>query len=196
MPTRKFDTVNDLESCMKDKEELIFDGTEIAIERSKDYATQKENYSGKKGTHTNVVLTLSDRTRWLYYVSLIYAGCEVDFGIFKAEFPPDQAWFKQKRVIVDLGFIGIEAVYEAKEIQIGFKRKRGKKGEKSVPLSEEQKAHNKAVSRQRIYIEHAIGRLKVFRILKNRMRAKSLDWKNKIIGICAGLANYKLSVKC
>ncbi|HFC00038.1 MAG TPA: DDE endonuclease, partial [Phaeodactylibacter sp.] len=39
-------------------------------------------------------------------------------------------------------------------------------------LTEEQKEWNKKVSRERIFVEHAIGRLKKFRILKNRCRLK------------------------
>jgi len=51
------------------------------------------------------------------------------------------------------------------------------------------------VSKERIYVEHAIGRMKKFRILKNKCRLKSSDMKNRIIGICAGLSNYDLSIK-
>jgi DDE superfamily endonuclease len=62
-------------------------------------------------------------------------------------------------------------------------------------LTEEQKKRNKAVSRERIFVEHAIGGMKKFRILKNKFRLKSDVLKNKILGICAGLWNYQLLLK-
>ena len=45
-----------------------------------------------------------------------------------------------------------------------------KKRSKHHPLTEEEKASNRALSRQRIMIEHIFGRLKVFKILSERYR--------------------------
>lgn len=45
-----------------------------------------------------------------------------------------------------------------------------KKTSKHHPLTVEDKARNRAISRQRIGCEHIIGRLKVFKILSERYR--------------------------
>ena len=176
--------------------EIIIDGTEMAAERPKDPDDQRGKYSGKKSAHTDLALVISDRGLWIYYVSMPYFGKNVDFGVLKKESPPGGGgWFRKKRVLVDLGFIGIAKLYEILELVIGAKRKRKSKKSPRPELTEEQKGHNRAVSRERIYVEHAIGRIKIFRILKNRCRLKSEMWKNRILGICAGLWNYKLSLK-
>jgi len=195
MPKRGFQDVEEFEEHLKGVKEIIFDGTEMPTERPKNNDDQKVKYSGKKSTHTDVAMVLSDKARWIHYVSMLYFGSNNDFGIFKLEFPPGKGWFKNKRVLVDLGFVGIEKLYQISELLIGKKKKRKSKDNPDPKLTDEQKEKNKAVSKERIYVEHAIGGMKIFRILKNRCRMKSQVWKNRIVGICAGLWNYKLLLK-
>ncbi len=194
MPKRKFEGPTEFEKHLKGVDEIIFDGFENMTERPQGYEDQKVKYSGKKGTHTDIALLMSDKRTWIYYVSDFYDGSNVDFGLFKKEFPPGKGWFKKKKIIVDLGFQGIEKLYEAREIIIGEKKPRKSEGNPKPELAPEQKERNREVSRERIYVEHAIGRLKRFRILKNRCRLKCQNFKNQIIGICAGLWNYELNL--
>ncbi len=192
MPRRHFEDARDFKEHVSDAEELIFDGFENLTERPKGYENQKVKFSGKKSTHTDISLLASNKAKWIYFVSQLYDGSNVDMGILKKEFPPDQDWFSQLRVLFDLGFIGVAKLYEFKELIIGEKRKRKSKKNPHPELTSEQKEKNKKISKERIFVEHAIGRLKKFRILKNRCRLKSPKLKNQIIGICAGLANYSL----
>jgi len=195
MPKRNFENVRSFNSHLKKAKELIFDGTENAIERPQVYDNQKVKYSGKKGTHTDIVLLLSDKQSWIYYVSKIYDGSNVDMGILKKEFLPGKKWFSKHKVIFDLGFVGVEKHYEIGELVIGKKKPYKTKNNPDAKLSDEQKEKNKIVSQDRIYVEHAIGRMKKYRILKNRCRLKCIVMKNRIIGLCAGLSNYALSIK-
>jgi len=139
-------------------------------------------------------MVLSNKSRYIYYVSNLYVGKENDFGIFKSEFKPGLGWFKKYKVIVDLGFIGIDKYYEIKELMIGHKRKRKSKNNPNPKLTSEQKSWNTLVSKERIYVEHAIGGMKRFRMLVNRSRGKCIELKNDILGICAGLWNHKLNL--
>jgi len=41
-------------------------------------------------------------------------------------------------------------------------------------------------------VEHAIGGMKRFRVLINRSRIRKPKYKDDIIGVCAGLWNFKL----
>lgn len=193
MPKRNFENVTEFETHLCEAKELLFDGTENPTERPQNNDNQKTKYSGKKKMHTDIALILSDKSTWIYYVSKFYVGSNVDFGIFKKEFPPGKGWFKKFKVVVDLGFVGIDKLYETKELVIGIKKPKKSKQNPKPELSEQQKEHNKAVSRERIFVEHAIGKMKRFRMLKNRSRLKSYRLKDKIIGLCAGLWNYHLS---
>lgn len=195
MPKRKFENAQGFRACVAGAAEIIIDGFENLTERPKGYENQKVKYSGKKSTHTDLGLLMSDKKTKIYYVSELYNGSNVDMGVLKKEFPPGGGWFVNSKVLVDLGFVGIEKLYKFKELIIGEKKPRKSKGNPSPVLTEQQKERNKKVSMERIFVEHAIGRLKKFRILKNRCRLKCQKLKNQIIGICAGLSNYQLALK-
>ena len=48
------------------------------------------------------------------------------------------------------------------------------------------------MSKQRVVVEHAIGRLKVFRILKDTFRGHIL-WADYFMWVIGGIANLKLN---
>jgi hypothetical protein len=195
MPAREFKTVEDFEKATENIEELIIDGFENPKERASNYQTQKEDYSGKKKAHTDIGLCMSDRNRYIYYVSNYYPGKNVDYGILKKEFPPEKDWFKTKRILLDLGFVGFEKDYNFMEVFIGHKKPRKSKKNPEPELTEIEKQWNKVVAQKRIFVEHAIGGMKIFRILKNKSRLKIKELKNIILGVAAGLWNYKLKFR-
>jgi len=134
---------------------------------------------------------ISDSKRYIWYVSPIYKGKWHDYKILKKEFPPGQGWFEGLEVDLDLGFQGFIKDYKCHKARIPHKRKRVKKGQCNE-LSEEQKVYNKQVSGERILVEHSIGGMKRYRILCHRNRLKIVRQINQIVGICAGLWNFKL----
>ncbi|KAM3090802.1 transposase family protein [Phormidesmis sp. 146-12] len=58
-------------------------------------------------------------------------------------------------------------------------------------LTEAQRAENQVISGQRIFIEHLIRRLKVFRILTHRFRLHSQRYEAVMLTIC-GLVRLRL----
>lgn len=106
--------------------------------------------------------------------------------MFSEEFPPAQDWLKNFRVRVDLGFLGIERDYVCKELLLPNKKK------KQQELSHEQKNKNKLLASERINVEHAIGGMKRYRILSDRLRVHDVELYNVILGVCAGLWNFYL----
>lgn len=195
MPIRHFKTVEEFEKATENVTELIIDGFENPKERASNYQAQKEDFSGKSRTHVDIGLCMADRRRYIYYLSNYYPGKNVDYGILKQEFPPEKPWFILKRILLDLGFIGFEKDYEYMEVFIGHKKPRKSKEEPEPKLTELEKQWNKVVARKRIFVEHAIGGMKIFRILKNKSRLKSKELKNRILGVAAGLWNYKLKFR-
>ncbi|MEM9919102.1 MAG: transposase family protein [Bacteroidota bacterium] len=190
-----YENVEDFETDLSGEKEIIFDGVENRTNRPKNADNQKDMYSGKKSAHTNAAMVLSNKDRWIYYVSYLYIGSCHDFGIFTSEFEPGLGWFKKFKVILDLGFIGFKKLYDSKEVLIGFKKQRKSKNNPNPPdLTKAQKQWNRFVSKQRIYVEHAIGGMKRYRVLVNTNRLKCYKLKNTILGICAGLWNFKLSI--
>ena len=132
-------------------------------------------------------MILSNPQRKILYLSDCWVGKTHDYGAFKEEFPPEQEWFKNHCVRVDLGFLGIEKDYVCKELIIPNKKK------KKQELSPEQKQENKSRASERIFVEHAIGGLKRYRILSDRLRVHDVELYNVILGVCAGLWNFYLT---
>lgn len=115
--------------------------------------------------------------------------------MFKDEFNPVEGnWFLNKKIWIDLGYLGFDKNYDAENIQIPVKRPRRKhKSDPKVEFTEEQKIHNKNVSSKRIYVEHAIGGMKRYRFLSNRLRCRDFRFYSSIAGICAGIWNFQLN---
>lgn len=132
-------------------------------------------------------MILSNPQRKVLYVSQCWVGKTHDYRMFKEEFPPAQAWFKHFRVRVDLGFLGFGQDYVCKELLLPHKKKQ------KQALSAEQKQKNKLLASERIYVEHAIGGMKRYRILSERLRIHDVELYNVILGVCAGLWNFYLT---
>ena len=132
-------------------------------------------------------MILSNAQRKVVYLSYCWVGKTHDYRMFKEEFPPEQDWFKPFRVRVDLGFLGFEKDYVCKELLLPNKKK------KQQELSPEQKQENKLLASERIYVEHAIGGMKRYRILSDRLRVHDVELYNVIFGVCAGLWNFYLT---
>jgi len=116
-----------------------------------------------------------------------------DYTMLKQEFPPEVDWFSDLNVRVDLGYLGIQSDYRGDQINIPTKKPRKSQKNPNAQLSEEQKAVNTALSRVRIFIEHAIGGMKRYNILVHTFRNRIEHFEDDVIGICAGLWNLVLS---
>ncbi len=78
------------------------------------------------------------------------------------------------------------------EINIPHKKPRKSKANPNPTLTEEQKEENRAVSRVRVVVEHAIGGMKRFAILTQTFRNHKDNFVDTVAVIGAGLWNWKL----
>jgi hypothetical protein len=104
--------------------------------------------------------------------------------MFREEFPPEQDWFKDFRVGVDRGFLGIEKDYVCKELLLPNKKK------KKQELSPEQKQENKLLASERIVVEYATGGMKHYRILSDRLRVQDVKLYNVIFRSLRGTLGF------
>jgi len=103
-------------------------------------------------------------------------GSKHDFHLFK-----NSRWTLSPEtcLLADSGYQGILALHPNSQTPA--------KKSKLHPLSQEQKASNRALSRKRILIENIIRRLKIFRILSERYRNRRKRFGlrfNLIAAIC------------
>ena len=152
----------------------ITDGTHTPTERYSDPDWNKATYSGKKKTHTlNTNITISpDGT--VINISKTVPGSTndltllrespPDFGaLSKAAADPETPEEKRPVNIYDRGYQGIQKDNPGAETWLGIKRNAGSDPD-TGGLTQRDLDHNAEVTRARIAVEHAIGRIKQYRI--------------------------------
>jgi transposase len=103
-------------------------------------------------------------------------GSQHDFQLLKNS---RCAISEQTCILADSGYQGLAALHSNSQTPA--------KKSKLHPLSHEQKASNRALSRKRIFVENIIRRLKIFRILSERYRNRRKRFGlrfNLIAAIC------------
>src|SRR3954469_16475149 len=136
-------------------------------------------------------MALSDKL--IIFLGRTFSGHHHDYLMVKQELPPELEWFADMNGRVDLGYRGIQSDYRGEQIAIPLRQPRKSQKQPNPQLSEEQKAANTALSRVRIFIEHAIGGMKRYNILVHPFRNRIEHFEDDVIGVCAGLWNLVLS---
>ena len=89
----------------------------------------------------------------------------------------------------DLGFLGVEKDFPEQKSSLPIKK------EKDHELTEVQKEYNRNHSAKRIVIEHAICRIKKYRIMNDVFRNRLRKY-NRVSDIVSGLVNYRIMNTC
>ena len=152
------------------KYELIVDTSEQNRERPGDSEEQEKYYSGKNKSHTfkNQFVTLPSGQDIVDVVAG-NPGPTSDINIFREQqknFAPEQK-FKG-----DLSYIG--------EASIATPHKKPRKQQ----LTPEQKQENKEFSSARVFVEHIIRIVKIFRVAQERFRLNPDKYEQIILTIC------------
>ena len=129
----------------------------------------------------------------IIFLGRTFSGHNHDYLMLQQEFPPELDWFTDLHVRVDLGYLGMKSDYRGEHIAIPTRKPRKSHKNPNPQLSDEQKAANTALSRMRIFIEHAIGGMKRYNILVHGFRNRKTHFEDDAIGVCAGLWNFVLS---
>ena len=131
--------------------------------------------------------------KFIVFLGRTFSGHNHDYIMLKQEFPPELDWYIDINVRVDLGYLGIKSNYSGDHIALPTKKPRKSQKNPNPPLSDEQRAAHTALSRVRIFIEHAIGGMKRSNILVHGFRNRKTRFEDAAIGVCAGLWNFVLS---
>lgn len=162
---------------------VIVDGTEQPLERPKNQDKQRRYYSGKKKRHTIKKQVTVNRDGLILSVSPAAEGKRHDYKVFQDNHTMEELIPKEVEALLDSGYQGVQKDHPERKIHLP------KKATKLHPLGEEAKALNRALSSERVRVEHAIGRLKFFKILSERFR-HALDSYDEIFSVVAGLVNF------
>jgi len=160
----------------------FIDCTEQQIPRPVDNKRKNVLYSGKKKRHTVKTQLMVNNHGIIIHKTDHKKGRRHDYDIYKENHPLIP---KQVVSVFDLGYLGVEKDFPQQLSTLPYRKKR------NLDLSEEEKEYNKNHSKKRIVIEHAICRLKKYRILSDIFRNRLRKY-NRISDIVAGLVNYRI----
>ena len=161
--------------------EFIIDGTERPIQRPKDRTRRKTHYCGKKKRHTLKNIVVSERgTRKIKLLGRTHPGRKHDK---KAAEEDGFRFPKRSKLLKDSGFQG----YEPPGVRTRQPKKKPRKGE----LTAEEKAANQQLARERVEVEHAIGGVKVFHIVRDVYRNHRAGFDDLVFETACGLHNFR-----
>lgn len=127
---------------------------------------------------------LNDSVCYIHYLSPTVAGKKHD----KKLADESNYLLPENSILVqDTGFQG----FAPENIAILQPLKKPRNGE----LTDDEKQHNSHVSRLRIRNEHAIGGVKRYRIVKDKIRNWKKGFRDSVIETCVGLHNFRLQFR-
>lgn len=153
---------------------LLIDSFETPIKRLSINEKQKKKYSGKKKTHTLKSQLITDEKGEIIQIDAGFDGPKADIEIYR-DTKLKKEWLK-KRKLGDKAYIGED---------IETPKKKPKGGE----LTEEEKAQNRELSSKRVIVEHAVRRVKGFKIMRQDYRLESWIFP-KIAETVVGLLQF------
>ncbi len=157
--------------------ELIVDSAEQPRARPGDYAEQKKYYSGKKKNHTfKNQITVLPLGQDIVDVIAGQPGPKSDITLFRKG---KKGFNTGQKFQGDKAYIG--------EPSIKTPTKKPKKGE----LTTSQKEKNKELASERIFVEHLIRVIKIFRVASERFRLNTSKYEQIILTIC-GLVRFRI----
>jgi hypothetical protein len=131
---------------------------------------------------------MSTPAKRILFVSKLYNGSVHDKKMADEQLKDKaalfKAKFKAKELRVDLGFLGIDKQLQDCQVEIPEKKK------KKQELTLAQKRATQEKGKNRLCIEHAIGGMKRYRLIMERIRIRKLSLLDTLVGICAGLWNF------
>lgn len=153
------------------------DSSEQPRERPGEYKEQQIYYSGKKKSHTfKNQITVLPGGQDIVDVIAGEPGPKSDITLFREG---QKDFDENQKFQGDKGYQG--------ELSIKTATKKPKKGELSIS----QKLQNKEMASNRIFVEHLIRILKIFRVASERFRLDTRKYEKIIMTIC-GLVRFRI----
>jgi len=188
---RRLRTMDEVEAVFPGFKAFL-DATEQEIPRPRAKGKRRTHYSGKRKRHTVKTQITVNGEGLILHKTPHARGSRHDYALFTWRHPrlPGNV-----RLGMDLGYEGIQGDYPTLNALVPFKRRspgRGKRGVKAKPLTPEQKAFNQYLSKERVVVEHAVSRLKKFRVMAHTFRNR-LTHYDTMTDIVCGLVNFRMA---
>jgi hypothetical protein len=183
LPERKISSREEFERLYPEVKEVFVDGVERLKQRPKNKKQQNKTYSGKKKAHTRKSVIISDKNKNILVITKQKSGRRHDKRLADKDSVFERIP-KEVLVMADTGFAGAQKLHP--NIYMPKKKPRGR----SLTLDE--KEMNKLISSYRVVVEHAIGGLKRYRCISEKLRNRKAYIDDKLLLLSASLWNYHI----
>ena len=143
---------------------LVVDATEQSFHRLRGWDNQKPFYSGKRKRHTIKAQLLCTPSGRVGSVGPSVPGSVHDLTLLRRSGQAD-GLAPEEGLMADLAYVGLADDRPGLAVVLPHKAKAAE------ALTEQQKAHNRRVSRCRVVVENLLARLKVFQVLRQTFRS-------------------------
>lgn len=182
---KKIGSLEELKTFIPELDEILADATEQAIPRPEKKRKRNQHHSGKKKRFTLKTQIATTRQGFILHVSDSVPGRRHDYRLFKGSHL-SAALPKESTLYVDSGYQGILKDYPTLHTKIPVKRTRSHR-----ELTRSEKIRNHKQRKVRIFAEHAIARLKKFKVLAEIYRHHQSAY-NPVFRFVANLVNFHL----
>lgn len=183
LPERKISDPEEYFRLFPEAKEVFVDGVERLRQRPKNKRQQNKTYSGKKKAHTRKSVLVTDKNRKVLVLTKQKSGRRHDKRLADKE-SIFEAIPKEIAIYADTGFAGAQKVHPNSHIP--------KKKPPGRQLTPDEKEMNKLISSYRVVVEHAIGGIKRYRCISEKLRNRKPFIDDTFLLLSAGLWNYHL----
>lgn len=184
LPQRKISDPEEYFRLFPEAKEVFVDAVERLKQRPKKKKAQQKAYSGKKKAHTRKSVVVSDSKRRVLVITRQKSGRRHDKRLADKESLFEHIP-KEINVYADTAFIGEARVHP--NIHLPRKKSKGRE------LTYDEKETNKIISSYRVLVEHAIGGIKRYRCMSEKLRNRKAFIDDQFLLLSAGLWNYHLA---
>lgn len=184
LPQRRISDPEEFLRLFPEAREVFADGIERSIQRARSKKKQQKTYSGKKKMHTRKSVVVTDNKKKILVLTKQKSGRRHDKRLADKESIFEQLP-KGIDAYADTAFDGEQRVHQ--RLYIPKKKPKGRQ------LTAQEKDMNKIISSFRVVVEHAIGGMKRYRCLSEKLRNKKAFIDDHFILLTAGLWNYHLA---
>lgn len=184
LPQRRISDPEEFLRLFPEAREVFADGMERSIQRAKNKKKQQKNYSGKKKQHTRKSVVVSDVKRRILIVTKQKSGRRHDKRLADKESIFEHLP-KNIDAYADTAFNGEQRVHE----RLYIPRKKPKGGQ----LTAQEKEMNTLISSFRVVVEHAIGGIKRYGCMSQKLRNRKAFIDDQFLLLTAGLWNFHLA---
>ncbi|GAC1342617.1 MAG: transposase family protein [Isosphaeraceae bacterium] len=164
---------------------VIVDSFEQRVQRPKSRAEADRWFSGKKRMHTvKTQIAVDEETKRVVDVCGDAVGPVSDVTLLAAS-------GLARRLHPDVTLIGDGGYVGMAEFRTGGKAVIPRRNHARRPLSDDDRAFNRALSQRRIKVEHRIGQLRTYQSLNQQDRHRHRDHERRVIAV-VGLVNRRL----